>query len=59
MSESDIEVLKYALEEIKKDIAELRAEVKCLREKIVGRLPAWATGIISVLVGIGAWFAAK
>ena len=49
MSEGDVQVLKNELEHIKGQIAELKAEIRCLQQKVAGRLPIWATFLISFL----------
>lgn len=57
MSEGDIQVLKNELEHIKGQIAELKAEIRCLQQKVAGRLPLWATFLISLLFSSVVWFA--
>jgi hypothetical protein len=56
LSEGDIQVLKNELEHIKGQIGELKAEVKCLNDKVQRRLPVWATFLISALFAAVTWF---
>jgi hypothetical protein len=56
LSEGDIQVLKNELEHIKGQINELKDSIKCLQNKVQGRLPVWATFLISALFAAVVWF---
>jgi hypothetical protein len=56
LSEGDIQVLKNELQHIKDQMDKFEKKLDCFEQKLTGRLPVWATFLISALFAAVVWF---
>lgn len=55
MPETDVARIQEQIKTLFGDVAELKCDIKEIRDNLVNRLPLWATMLISLLVGICGW----
>jgi hypoxanthine-guanine phosphoribosyltransferase len=59
LSDQDIARLQEQIKTLFGDLAEVKTDVKELKDQLANRLPAWATMAISVLTGLCGFLAAR
>lgn len=59
MSNEDIARIEEQVKTLFNDVAELKEDVKCIKDQLANRLPLWATMFIGGLTGMCGFLAAR
>lgn len=55
MPETDVARIQEQIKTLFGDVAEVKCDIKEIRDNLANRLPLWTTMLISMLVGICGW----
>jgi cytochrome b len=55
--QEDIARIEEQVKTLFNDVAELKEDVKCIKDQLANRLPLWATMLIGALTGVCGWLA--
>ena len=59
LSNEDIARIEEQVKTLFNDVAELKEDVRCIKDQLANRLPVWATLAISALMGLCGFLGAK
>jgi hypothetical protein len=55
MAETDVARLQEQIKTLFSDVAELKCDIRELKEQLANRLPLWATVLMSLMTGSIGW----
>jgi len=59
MPETDVARIQEQIKTLFGDVAEVKCDIKEIRDNLANRLPLWATMLISMLVGVCGWLVGR